>query len=190
MFVVALTRWTLLMLLYLAWVAKIHTDESKQARARDWKLCSSIIFTSFRFSLSYLNALRKEKKSSETYVAQITHLFLNLLSLYGWHSSVAVYSRRLGQISTPAEFYRLPAWQLWERALAEQYQLKLEDSHVNGAFLSKERWIFVGASEFISINIDPISLKAKYSLSFASSLSKIESWPSILHQLVLQDESY
>lgn len=61
---------------------------------------------------------------------------------------------------------------------------------MNGAFLSKERWIFVGASEFISINIDPISLKAKYSLSFASSFSKIESWPSILHQLVLQDESY
>lgn len=83
--------------------------------------------------------LTEKRKKAQKRVAQITHSFLNLLSLYGWHSSIAVYSRRLGQILTPAEFYRLPFWQFWERALAEQYQLKLEDSRVNGAFLSKGR---------------------------------------------------
>lgn len=78
----------------------------------------------------------------------------------------------------------------WDQALAECYQLKPKDSHANKAFLSKERQISVGTGESISISIDSTSFKAKYSSHFAISFSKIEPWPSVLYQLVLQDDSH
>lgn len=143
-------------------------------------------------SLIYLNACRKENKMSET--CSTNNRFILKFAVLFWMAFLYYHIFQKAWLNLYIHRFLQPGlgffWWFWDQVLAGWYWQKLEDSHVNGVFWSKGKQIFPGSSEFISINIDSISLRAKNSLSFASTFSKIESWPSTLHQLVLQDDSY